>query len=408
MWVDLRAALPAGRLGRRAAVRPRPRPRGPRRALGMGPRQRRPMARRRHRPPPLPRRALRPLHRRPAAHPGPSAPTPVTRPPRPTLEICRGRCDPLSLRRRGEDDHEPVVRHRHHAPRDPSAPGWTSRTPRRTPPRPTAPGGIPQARRWFDPRPTTPELQRWAALPELPDLLPGEDRTFKLRPVRRSHPDDVLVHQRPQLRRTTGLGPHPPDGDPPRRLRLRGLRSDREPRRRAGGSKPTNAGSYDSQAPACSRCAGWSACAPTATAVTHYGLAEVQGTADEALQHLMSVNGLDLPNAKRHIAVAFDYWRARSRRTWTLDLSPLTEQGIELITPRPPNEPGHERSDGPRSRPRRPRTSSGPPAAGPVGPVALHGRSPGQGRSAGAARRLRRQPCGLPLTASLAGRAGTP
>ncbi len=37
----------------------------------------------------------------------------------------------------------------------------------------------PAARRWFAPRRDTPELQRWAALPELPDLLPGEDRTFK-------------------------------------------------------------------------------------------------------------------------------------------------------------------------------------------------------------------------------------
>lgn len=68
--------------------------------------------------------------------------------------------------------------------------------------------------------------------------------------------------------------------------------------------------------------------------VTHYGLAEVQERAAEARQHLMSVTGLDLPNAKRHIAVAIDLWRARSRRNWTLDLQPLTRVGIEVNMPR--------------------------------------------------------------------------
>jgi hypothetical protein len=39
------------------------------------------------------------------------------------------------------------------------------------------------ARRWYDPRPTAtgavrPGLAGWAARPEVPDLLPGEDRDF--------------------------------------------------------------------------------------------------------------------------------------------------------------------------------------------------------------------------------------
>ena len=36
----------------------------------------------------------------------------------------------------------------------------------------------PVARRWYDPRPPTAALRRWAALPDVPDLLPGEDRGF--------------------------------------------------------------------------------------------------------------------------------------------------------------------------------------------------------------------------------------
>lgn len=36
----------------------------------------------------------------------------------------------------------------------------------------------PTARRWYDPRPPTASLQRWTARAEVPELLPGEDRTF--------------------------------------------------------------------------------------------------------------------------------------------------------------------------------------------------------------------------------------
>lgn len=33
----------------------------------------------------------------------------------------------------------------------------------------------PAVKRWYDPRQTTAGLQHWAALPDVPDLLPGED-----------------------------------------------------------------------------------------------------------------------------------------------------------------------------------------------------------------------------------------
>ena len=66
---------------------------------------------------------------------------------------------------------------------------------------------------------------------------------------------------------------------------------------------------------------------------THYGLAELQGNADDALRHLMAVNRLRFPQAKSHISEAIDLWRARSLRTWTLDLQILIGQEVEIIAP---------------------------------------------------------------------------
>lgn len=36
----------------------------------------------------------------------------------------------------------------------------------------------PAARRWYAPQPGMTALERWQALPDVPDLLPGEDRNF--------------------------------------------------------------------------------------------------------------------------------------------------------------------------------------------------------------------------------------
>ena len=188
-----------------------------------------------------------------------------------------------------------------------------------------------EARRWYDPRPTTPELQRWAALPELPDLLPGEDRTFG---------SGLFVDLIPTTCWFTNVRScvAPRDWERIRRMVTRragytceacGAAENRADRRWLEAHERWK---YDHRASTQSLRRLVCLCADCHR-VTHYGLAEVQGTAEQALQHLMSVNELDLPNAKRHVAIAFDYWRARSRRTWTLDLSILTRQGIELASP---------------------------------------------------------------------------
>lgn len=189
----------------------------------------------------------------------------------------------------------------------------------------------PQARRWFDPNPTTPELQLWAPLPELPDLLPGEDRTYK---------PGLFVDLIPTTCWFTNVRScvAPRDWDRIRRMVTRragyacevcGATENRVERRwleaheRWAYDSKRNVQSLRRLVCLCAEC----------HRTTHYGLAEVRGTADEALQHLMAITGLDLPGAKSHIAVAIDLWRARSRRTWALDLGILTGEGVTIVQP---------------------------------------------------------------------------
>lgn len=189
----------------------------------------------------------------------------------------------------------------------------------------------PHARRWYDPRPVTPELQRWSARPELPDLLPGEDRSYK---------QGLFVDLIPTTSWFTNVRScvAPRDWDRVRRMVTRragysceacGAAENRAEQRWLEAHERW---AYDAKRSVqtlrrlvclCTDC----------HRTTHYGLAEVQGMADQAFQHLMAVNGLGNAQAKAHISDAVDLWRARSLRTWTLDLAILTRQGIELVRP---------------------------------------------------------------------------
>lgn len=189
----------------------------------------------------------------------------------------------------------------------------------------------PQARRWYDPRPTTPELQRWTALPELPDLLPGEDRTYK---------PGLFVDLIPTTTWFTNVRScvAPRDWERIRRMVTRRTGRTCEA---CGAGEDRAAGrwleaherwAYDATRSVqtlrrlvclCTDC----------HRSTHYGLAEVQGNAEQAFLHLMAVTGLEVPQAKSHISRAIDLWRVRSLRTWTLDLHILTRQEITIIQP---------------------------------------------------------------------------
>lgn len=189
----------------------------------------------------------------------------------------------------------------------------------------------PDARRWFDPRPTTPQLQQWAPLPELPDLLPGEDRTYK---------PGLFVDLIPTTSWFTNVRScvSARDWDRIRRMVTRragygceacGATEDRGSQRWLEAHERWR---YDAKHSIQSLRRLVCLCTDCHR-TTHYGLAELQGHADEALRHLMAVNGLDLPQAKSHISRATELWRARSLRTWTLDLEILTGQGVTIVHP---------------------------------------------------------------------------
>lgn len=64
---------------------------------------------------------------------------------------------------------------------------------------------------------------------------------------------------------------------------------------------------------------------------THFGLAKVRGVDKEAFGHLMKVTGMTEREANDHIREAFRIWEERSKHKYSLDLSILTDSGVELI-----------------------------------------------------------------------------
>jgi hypothetical protein len=75
---------------------------------------------------------------------------------------------------------------------------------------------------------------------------------------------------------------------------------------------------------------------PSCHEVKHFGLAEKRGKGPRAFGHMMRVNGWRQDQAQGHLYQAFDKWQARSRHEWTLDLTWLIENDVEV--PKPPAE----------------------------------------------------------------------
>lgn len=57
-----------------------------------------------------------------------------------------------------------------------------------------------------------------------------------------------------------------------------------------------------------------------------------------ALEHLMDINGLDREDAKQHIYEAFDTWKGRSEIKWNVDLSIITNSGLQIGSPKKKDE----------------------------------------------------------------------
>ncbi|WP_043907717.1 DUF5710 domain-containing protein [Kitasatospora griseola] len=189
----------------------------------------------------------------------------------------------------------------------------------------------PAARRWYSPRRGIAGLERWAARADVPRLLPGEDRSLG---------SGLFVDLVPSSCWFTNVRScvAPQDWDRLRRMiyaraqnrcEACGAGQDREAQRRLEAHERWT---YDRAHQVQTLKRLICLCTDCHT-VTHFGLAQVRGLAPQARAHLIKVTGLTPDQADRHIAEAFELWQARSRTTWTLDLSILTDAGITLAPP---------------------------------------------------------------------------
>lgn len=71
---------------------------------------------------------------------------------------------------------------------------------------------------------------------------------------------------------------------------------------------------------------------PACHEVKHIGFAGTQGRGKLAEAHLAEVNGWTPEAAKRYVEEAFDVWRERSKREWSLDVSALADYGVDPTT----------------------------------------------------------------------------
>jgi hypothetical protein len=67
----------------------------------------------------------------------------------------------------------------------------------------------------------------------------------------------------------------------------------------------------------------------------HFGLAQVHEREAEARAHLQAVNHWSALEVDEHVREAFRMWSFRGDRSWTLDLSLLSDSGLSVNAPSP-------------------------------------------------------------------------
>lgn len=190
----------------------------------------------------------------------------------------------------------------------------------------------PSARRWYAPRRGIAALDRWAAAPDIPDLLPGEDRSLG---------KGLFVDLVPRTCWFTNVRScvEPRDWERLRRMITRraehrcevcGAAEDRAVKRWLEAHERWT---YDARTRAQALRRLICLCTDCHT-VTHFGYAQVRGLAEQALAHLMKVTRMTESQAHSHVEEAFALWEERSRVTWSLDLSMLTDAGIRPVPPK--------------------------------------------------------------------------
>lgn len=193
----------------------------------------------------------------------------------------------------------------------------------------------PQRRSWYAPDARDPRLpqllEQWSAKPPLPEVFPSEDRSFG---------SGLFVDLVPSscwftnVRYCVAPGEwdrvrHVVYGRAGNRCEACGAGTDLDARifleahERWAFDETTHTQVLRRLVCLCSRC----------HEATHFGRAQLKGYADRATRHLLRVTGMNAQQAGRHIESAFEVWQHRSRFDWNLDLSMLTDAGVELQRP---------------------------------------------------------------------------
>lgn len=185
-----------------------------------------------------------------------------------------------------------------------------------------------QARRWYAPRGGKPALARWLARPDLPELLPGEDRTYGA---------GLFVDLIPQTSWFTNVrsAVDGADWDRLRRMVYRragyrceacGAAGDRE---RGIRMEAHERFTYDATT-GVQRLVRLICLCEWCHTATHMGFAGVRGVQDEAIAHLITVTGMSPSEAEGHVTEAFIRWERRSMLAWSVDVSMIAAAGIRL------------------------------------------------------------------------------
>ncbi|MGX8904183.1 DUF5710 domain-containing protein [Streptomyces netropsis] len=189
----------------------------------------------------------------------------------------------------------------------------------------------PAVKRWYAPREGMTALAPWAAAPDIPDLLPGEDRTLgsglfvDLVPsscwftnVRSCVTQQDWERLRRMITRRAGMC-----------CETCGAGEDRQAKRWLEAHERWE---YDGTRRVQTLKRLICLCTDCHT-VTHFGYAQVRGLEAQAFAHLVKVTRMSPDQARRHVDAAFALWEQRSATIWSLDLSILTGAGITVTPP---------------------------------------------------------------------------
>jgi hypothetical protein len=186
----------------------------------------------------------------------------------------------------------------------------------------------PQARRWYATQVAMPRLARWAALPDVPATLPGEDRTFG---------GGLFVDLVPASCWFTNVRSCVDQRDWERLRRMvverAGQRCEACGRERAlaeGRRLEVHERWLYDEATAVQVLRRLICLCSDCHTATHMGLAELKGIAAEAKAHLAAVNWWALDQVEEHVRAAFALWAQRSRIDWRLDLRILDAAGVAV------------------------------------------------------------------------------